>query len=111
MRQVLIGFFCGILAAMLGITSYASLDRGIFDAGGELMAHPWFVATLADAYFAFLTFYVWVFFREASWPARLGWLVAILLLGSIAMSIYMLRELMRLKERPVRELWTPPASG
>jgi predicted permease len=93
MRNVLIVFFCAILVTMLGITGYASLDRGIWDAGGELMQHPWFIATLADAYFAFLTFYVWVFVRETSWLARTGWLIAILLLGSIAMSAYMLRAL------------------
>jgi hypothetical protein len=58
--------------------------------------HPWFIATLFDCYFGFLTFYAWVFYKEAGWVARAGWLLAILILGNIAMSSYMLLTLFRL---------------
>ena len=59
----------------------------------ELPSHPWFIATLFDTYFAFLTFYCWVAYKETSNGARVIWLIAILLLGNIAMAIYMLRVL------------------
>jgi predicted permease len=58
--------------------------------------HPWFIATLFDTYFAFLTFYVWVAYKETSNLARVLWLLAILALGNIAMAAYMLGQLFRL---------------
>jgi predicted permease len=58
--------------------------------------HPWFIATLFDTYFAFLTFYVWLAYKETGLVARLLWLLAILLLGNIAMAAYMLLKLFRL---------------
>jgi hypothetical protein len=61
-----------------------------------LVAHPWFIATLFDCYFGFLTFYLWVAYRERTWPPRILWLIAILALGNIAMASYMLRVLWRL---------------
>jgi predicted permease len=50
-----------------------------------------------DAYFGFLTFYVWVFYKETRWLPRLLWLVAIMLLGNMAMSSYVLVQLARLR--------------
>jgi len=58
---------------------------------------PWAVATLFDAYFGFLTFYAWVFYKETSWVARLIWFVLIMGLGNIAMSSYVLIQLFRLR--------------
>ena len=49
-----------------------------------------------DTYWAFLTFYVWLAYKESSNLARLLWLVAILLLGNIAMAGYLLIQLFRL---------------
>jgi hypothetical protein len=64
--------------------------------GPELLSDPWFHATLADAYFGFITFYVWVFYKERTWVGRIVWFVLIMTLGNIAMSIYMLLQLWRL---------------
>jgi hypothetical protein len=88
--------FGAILAVMLYVTVTASLDRGVFTAGAELWPDPWFRATLADAYCGFIAFYAWVFYKEPSWTARSLWLVAILGLGNIAMSVYVLIKLFRL---------------
>ncbi len=88
--------FAGILAAMVWVTAAASAERGVFVAGAELWKDAWFRATLADAYCGFLTFYAWVFYRERRAPARIAWLVAILGLGNIAMSAYVLARLFRL---------------
>ena len=59
----------------------------------EVFTHPWFIATLFDAYWAFIAFYVWVAWKEQSAAARVGWFVAIIALGNIAMAAYLLREL------------------
>ena len=89
--------FGGILAGMLAVTGWASLSQPLWQWHGLSGPDaPWIWATLADAYAGFLTFYVWVWVRESSILARLGWLVAILLLGNIAMSVYVLLALARL---------------
>lgn len=87
--------FTFILAAMLAVTTIATMDRGIFDAGRELWQHWWFRATLADAYFGFITFFVWVAYKERRWMKKILWFVLIMALGNIAMSVYVLIALFR----------------
>ena len=91
--------FGSILAGMLVVTTTASLKQPLWEWTG-LVAEPdrwWTYATLADAYFGFLTFYAWVFYKETSAVARAGWFVAIMLLGNIAMAVYVLSQLARLR--------------
>ncbi len=96
MRALLTGFFLLVLAAMLGVTAAATLERGVLDALAELWPDAWFRATLADAYFGFLTVWLWVAYRERSWLARLIWLAAFLVLGNLAVAVYALRALLSL---------------
>ena len=93
LRPILFAIFAGILIAMVSITIYASTDRSIIDVGKDLTSDPWFQATLADAYFGFLTFYVWVAYKETSVVRRAIWFCLIMTLGNIAMSIYVLLQL------------------
>ena len=106
-RLALTLLFGGILAAMLVITVTASLNQPLWQWGG-LTAEPdrwWTYATLADAYFGFVTFYAWVFYKERGLAARLGWFVAIMLLGNFAMATYVLLQLSRLRPgEPVSRL-------
>lgn len=85
--------FLVVLASMLAVTTWASLHTPLFALPRAVWGHPWFVATLVDAYWAFLTFYVWLAWKEQAWLARILWLVAVLALGNIAMAAYLLREL------------------
>lgn len=87
--------FLVVLTSMLCVTSWASLQCPLFAVPREVFTHPWFVATMFDAYWGFVTFLVWVCYKEASWLARGAWLVAIMLLGNIAMASYCLAELFR----------------
>ncbi len=89
-------FFAFVLGAMLWVTSWASLDTALWDIPWQVAGHPWFVASLFDAYFGFLTFYVWLAYKEPTWAARTLWLALILALGNIAMASYMLLQLFRL---------------
>ncbi len=105
MRSILIVVFALILLGMLVVTTRASLDTAIWDVSPEVLGDLWFQATLADAYFGFLTFYVWVAYKEQSWLARIGWVVLVLTLGNIAMSIYVLVQLFKLPaDAPLRDL-------
>jgi hypothetical protein len=82
-----------VLASMLWVTTWASLHCPLFSVPRDVFTHPWFIATLFDAYWGFTTFFVWVAFKQTAWLARIAWFVAIMLLGNIAMSAYCLSEL------------------
>jgi hypothetical protein len=88
-------FFIVVLVSMLAVTSWASVNCALWEIPGGVGGHPWFIATLFDTYWAFLTFYCWVAYKERAWLARIGWLLGILLLGNIAMAAYMLIQLFR----------------
>jgi len=92
-----------VLVAMLAVTGWASSEIALWKTPREVLTHPWFIATLFDTYFAFLTFYVWLAYKETSNLARILWLLAILLLGNIAMAIFLLRELCRLPANATME--------
>ncbi|MEZ0276012.1 MAG: DUF1475 family protein [Roseimicrobium sp.] len=98
-------FFLAVLVSMIWVTGWASMSVALWKTPREVATHPWFIATLFDAYFGFLTFYCWVCWKETSWTKRVVWLVAILLLGNIAMAVYALNKLFRLPaDAGVREL-------
>lgn len=96
MRIALKLLFGCILLGMLVITTAASLQQGIVPAARSLWPDMWFRATLLDAYFGFLTFYVWVFYKEQRIGARALWFILIMCLGNIAMAVYVLVQLFRL---------------
>ena len=96
MKTFLYVAFSAVLAAMLWVTVTASLDRSVLQAAGEIWSDPWGKATLFDAYFAFLTVYLWIAWRERGWARRILWLVLILTLGNFAIAAYFLIALYRI---------------
>lgn len=101
-----------VLGSMLWVTSWASLQCPLFGVPRDVFTHPWFIATLFDAYWGFITFFVWVAYKQTSWVARGAWLVAILLLGNIAMAVYCLSELFALpKDGRLADLLTLRREG
>jgi uncharacterized membrane protein YczE len=65
-----------------------------------------------DTYWGFTTFFVWVCAKQTSWLARSAWLVAIMLLGNIAMAAYCLSELFALpKDGRLADLLTARREG
>jgi hypothetical protein len=106
------GLFLVVLVSMLGVTTWASLQCPLFAVPRDVVTHPWFVATMFDAYWGFTTFFVWVCYQQTSWLARAAWFVAIMLLGNIAMSSYCLAELFRTPPHtPLGELLTRRRDG
>jgi predicted permease len=89
--------FGGIFLWMTVMTIRTSLAMSLWQAWPTYAANPWAVATLWDAYFGFLTFYVWVVYKERKIWARMLWFLLIMGLGNIAMSLYVLIQLMRLR--------------
>jgi Protein of unknown function (DUF1475). len=88
--------FSAILAIMIGGTIWATGRLPLLSGGSALLANPWGVMTLLDAYFGFLTFFVWVAWQQRSNAARILWFALIMALGNIAMSFYVLVRLFRL---------------
>jgi len=99
MKILLKMLFGGILIYMIGMTTWVSLHKSILESGSEFSwaGSPWAVATLFDAYFGFVTFYVWVAYKERSWAVRAIWFLLIMGLGNIAMSTYVLIQLYKLR--------------
>ena len=94
-----------VLVSMLVVTGWASSVQALWKIPAEVVQNPWFIATLFDAYFGFLFFWLWVVYKERGWGARLGWLVGILLLGNIAMAIYVLIQTFKVgKEGSIGDL-------
>ena len=63
--------FVVVIGSMVAVTSWAGSHQslGAF-AHSTTFRDPWVIATLFDAYWAFITFYVWVAWKERSVPAR-----------------------------------------
>jgi hypothetical protein len=106
------GLFLLILASMLAVTAWAGWQCPLLGVPRAVATHPWFIATMADAYWGFVTFFVWVAYKQAAWSARAAWLLAVLLLGNIAMATYCLRELFGAEPgRPAAEILTRRRAG
>lgn len=92
--------FLVVLASMVAVTAWASGQCALFNIPRDVFTHPWFIATLVDAYWAFIAFFIWVAWKEQSLAARVLWFIAIILLGNIAIAGYMLRELFHIRTSP-----------
>jgi hypothetical protein len=98
MKALVKTFATAVVGTMTAATVVASLREPIWKIPKKVTKDPWFIATLLDAYFGFLTFYGWVYYKERNATARVGWLLAILLGGNAAMSSYLLLQLKRLPD-------------
>lgn len=109
MKSGLTLLFGCIMTSLLLYTGWASTQQSVLywtglTAGAD---RYWTIATLLDAYFGFITFYVWVFYKERAWLWRVIWFVLIMALGNMAMSAYVLLALRRLPPgQPLASLLT-----
>jgi hypothetical protein len=88
--------FGAIFLWMTVATIRTSLVVSLWDAMPAYAANPWAMATLYDAYCGFITFFVWVTYKERRLTPCIVWFLLIMCLGNIAMSIYVLIQLFRL---------------
>ena len=109
-RRLLIAYFVLVLIAMTWVSWYACTapsisslpeyaGKGLNVIGGyvTVCSEPWGLATMFDAYFGFLAFWLYVAWREQTIASRLGWLVALMLLGNFAIAAYALICLFKAK--------------
>lgn len=97
-RALLQIFFAAILLSLLAYTTWASAQQPVWQWQGPFRGSDrwWTIATLIDAYYGFLTFFVWVCFKERGLLARVLWFVAIMALGNMAMASYVLWQFHKL---------------
>lgn len=87
------------LISLLGALAMAAaivygLVAGNFGAeGAQLLQMPWGIVTLVDVYVGFVLFALWIAYRETSLPAKVAWIVALMLLGNLMAAIYVLLAL------------------
>lgn len=108
-RNALRALFASIFLTLLVYTTFASTRQSMFAWGGMTSGPDrwWTIATMLDAYFGFLTFYVWVFYKELRWVPRIAWFIGIMLFGNMAMSAYVILQLGRLRaDEPVAAILT-----
>lgn len=107
--KLLFGF---IMVFMLVLTSWASYRCPLFGIPRPVATHPWFLATTADAYFAFITFSVWTSYKQTRWSAKVSWFLAAVLLGNLATAAYCLSELIvEPKDASIGELLVRKRAG
>jgi len=97
MRLFLAILFAAIPISIMASLVIASRDRSIMNVGAVLWSDPWFHATLLDAYAGFITFYVWVVYKEPRLLSRIVWFILIMGLGNIATATYVLLQLARMR--------------
>jgi hypothetical protein len=102
MKTGLTLFSLAVLATLIGVSIWATGHISIVPVIDAVMQRPgeghtpWLVATLFDAYFGFLWFWLWIAYKETGWLVRIAWLLPILALGNMAMAAYMLLQVWKL---------------
>ncbi len=86
-----------VFIAMVAVTTWASLETNVIAGFQHLLAERWGVATLFDAYFGFLWFWLWIAYKEAALGRSLLWLCLLFALGNLAMAAYVMIQLAYLK--------------
>ena len=91
----------GICLFMVTVTIRTSMAESLWSAWPVYAASPWAMATFWDAYCGFTLFWMWIAFRERSWPVRILWLILVYALGNIATAAYLFIALSQLRpEQP-----------
>jgi hypothetical protein len=87
-----------ILLFMIWQIINTSLESSLFDELPKLVQIPWMEATLYDFYANVFFIYLWIFYKEKNWVKKISWLFFLILMGSVATCVYILKELFSLKE-------------
>ena len=82
----------GVLA-MVAVLVYGFVEGDFVGEGGRLFAMPWGKVSLVDLYVGFVLFTCWIVYREGiTWRSVL-WIAAVMILGSLAICLYVLAVL------------------
>ncbi len=90
-------FFLGISLTMIVLTILTCMQSNLIKEWSRLGAEPWMRATLVDFYFNITLLSCWALYREKSRFTAALWILAFILLGSIATAFYVFLRIAELK--------------
>ena len=86
-------FFLGLSVAMIVLVIITSMQSNMFNLPAAVVNEPWFKTTLIDFYFNIAVISAWVIYKENHVGRSLGWILAFVVLGSIATCFYVFLQL------------------
>jgi hypothetical protein len=92
MRRNLLLFCALVFVAMVVITTWASVESNVAVGFVRVAADRWGLATLFDAYFGFVWFWLWILWKEPRWMSRILWLLLLFALGNLAIAAFVATE-------------------
>jgi len=92
--KVLFALLCLFMTYVVITTS---IQSNLIDEWPKLAQIPWMSATIKDFYANTIVIFAWIAYKEQKIVSRLVWLVLIVGLGSIAVTLYVLIQLFKLK--------------
>lgn len=98
MKTTLKILFSTVFVAMSYVVITTSLKSNLFKEWDYLAGIPWMKATVYDFYANALPIMLWVAYKETNWLSKIGWIIALAALGSIATAGYILLQLFKLKD-------------
>lgn len=90
-------FFLGLSLGMVILVVITSLQSNMFQLPEAVVNEPWVRTTLVDFYFNIAVLSAWVIYREANALRSLLWIIAFVILGSIATCFYVFLRLAKLR--------------
>lgn len=97
-KSASIVLFILLLLLMIFTIVKVSLESNLFNELPELLKIPWMQATLVDFYTNVFILFLWITYKEKKHYKKLIWLILLVILGSVATCIYILKELIQLKK-------------
>jgi hypothetical protein len=79
--------------AMVVVLVYGFVAGDFAGEGSRLFAMPWGRVSLVDLYVGFVLFSCWILFRDGLTPLSAVWVAGVMILGSLAICLYVLAAL------------------
>lgn len=90
MRNVKIIAWLGAII-MTGMIIFSIVTGDFVVDGGALLSNVWGQMSMVDLYVGFILFYLWIYKREKGLGARVGWFILLMVTGSLATALYILK--------------------
>ena len=90
--------FLGMSLFMVYLAIRTSMQSDMFHLPAVVLNEPWFRTTLVDFYFNITIISAWVVYKENNLLKSVLWIVAFILLGSIATAFYVFLQLNKLAQ-------------
>ena len=97
MKNLFIILFSVLCIWMIYIVVDTSIQSNLFKEWNYLSSIPWMRATLWDFYANIFVLLIWVYYRETNIAVKGLWTVLFITLGSIAVTGYVLIQILSLK--------------